>query len=71
MTENRITVIKSPIVPFIPSVEGKVTYWNQATYSVRLTNGMVVTRPEEFPDAHETQGNLPRKEVNSKECTIK
>ena len=52
---EKITVIKSPVIPFKILVDGKITYGNQVTYSVRLSNGMVVTRPEEFPNEHETQ----------------
>jgi hypothetical protein len=57
MSEEEIVVIKSPIVPTTKQTkpddaqtEEKITYENQVIYSVRLSNGMIVTGPEGFPD---------------------
>ena len=48
MPKYKITIVKSPIIPMNLQNENFVTYDNQVTYSVRLTNGMIVSRPEEF-----------------------
>ena len=50
MTQNKITIVKSPIVTMNLPYEFMVTYGNQVTYSVRLSNGMIVSRPEDFPN---------------------
>lgn len=64
MTKVKITLIKSPLVPMDFLDEGRVNYDNQVTYSVRLSNGIIVTRPEEFPKEEE-KANLP--EIAEKE----
>jgi hypothetical protein len=51
MTQNKITIVKSPIVTMNLPYEFMVTYGNQVTYSVRLSNGMIISRPEDFPNA--------------------
>jgi hypothetical protein len=50
MPKNKIIIVKSPVVPMNLPEEGMVIYGNQVTYSVRLANGMIVSRPEEFPN---------------------
>jgi hypothetical protein len=50
MAQNKITIVKSPVVPMNLPDEFMVTYGNQITYSVRLSNGMIVSRPEDFPN---------------------
>jgi hypothetical protein len=40
-------------------------YGNQVTYSVHLSNGMVVTRPEEFPNDKDEQVDLVEAEEES------
>jgi hypothetical protein len=56
MTEEQIMVVKSPIVPTFKETtnttqgEEKITYENQVVYSVLLSNGLVVTGPQGFPD---------------------
>lgn len=57
MTEEEIIVVKSPIVPSQKEAE-PITHDNQVTYSVRLANGMIVTRPEEFPNDLTEQADL-------------
>ena len=56
MSEEEIVVVKSPIVPTRKQTkpdaqaEEEINYENQVIYSVRLSNGMIVTGPEGFPD---------------------
>ena len=50
MSDSEITIVKSPIVPLNIPDGSMIIYANQVTYSVRLSNGMVVTRPDEFPN---------------------
>jgi len=63
MNENKFTIIKSPIVPMSILGEGIVIYGNQVTYSVRLANGMIVSRPEDFP-SDETDKSIIMVEPN-------
>jgi len=51
MAQNKITIVKSPLVPWNLPDEFMFTYGNHVTYSVRLSNGMIVSRPEDFPNA--------------------
>lgn len=50
MPKNKITRIKSPIAPMNLSDEDTVIYGNQVTYSIRLSNGMIVSKPDDFPN---------------------
>lgn len=50
MKENEIKVIKSPIVPSDKLDESIVISSNEFTYYVRLSSGVIVTKPEDFPD---------------------
>jgi len=50
MPKTKITIIKSPVAPMNLADESMVIYGNQVTYSVRLSNGMIVSRPEDFPN---------------------
>jgi hypothetical protein len=50
MSNDKIIVIKSPLVPKSKIDDGAITYDNQVTYTVRLANGMVVARPEDYPE---------------------
>jgi UDP-N-acetylmuramoylalanine-D-glutamate ligase len=57
MSEEEIVVVKSPIVPttkqtklYVAQAEEEISYENQVVYSVRLSNGMVITGPDGFPD---------------------
>lgn len=55
MSENEIRVIKSPIVPTPGADENIVIPENKVVYYIRLNNGMVVTKPEDFPNGPETE----------------
>jgi hypothetical protein len=55
MSENEIRVIKSPIVPTPGADENTVIPENKVVYYIRLNNGMVVTKPEDFPNGPETE----------------
>lgn len=55
MSENEIRVIKSPIVPTPGADENIVIPENKVVYCIRLNNGMVVTKPEDFPNGPETE----------------
>ena len=58
MSKTKVVVIKSPIIPFKGIDEEMTIYNNQVTYSVRLSNGMVITRPEEYPNDKDDQVDL-------------
>jgi len=49
MSKEKITVIKSPIVPMPDFGEGTIIYSDQVVYYVQLPNGILVTKPEDFP----------------------
>jgi hypothetical protein len=55
MSEKEIRVIKSPIVPTPGADENIVIPENKVVYYIRLNNGMVVTKPEDFPNGPETE----------------
>jgi hypothetical protein len=57
MSENEIRVIKSPIVPTPGADENIVIPENKVVYYIRLNNGMVVTKPEDFPNGPETEAD--------------
>ena len=48
--ESEIKVIKSPIVPLDIPDKDRVIYSNEFTYYVRLSSGIIATKPEDFPD---------------------
>jgi hypothetical protein len=50
VSENEIKVVKSPVVPLDMPDESMATFSNQFTYYVRLSTGIIVTKPEDFPD---------------------
>jgi len=58
MPESEITIVKSPVVPLDLPDDNMIIYGNQVTYSVRLPNGMIITRPEEFPGDDKEEGNM-------------
>jgi len=48
-SEVKVEVIKSPIAPVhIPDYDS-TAYANRIVYCVRLSNGLVATKPEDFP----------------------
>lgn len=52
MPKNEITVVKSPISQ-VELTDGDIgACSNELTYYVRLSNGMIATKPEDFPDDH-------------------
>ena len=54
MPRNEVTVVKSPVAPVnIP--EDAVAYGNELTYYVRLSDGIIVTRPQDFPTDEEKE----------------
>jgi hypothetical protein len=55
MSENKIRVIKSPIVPTPGADKNIVMPENKVVYYIRLNNGMAVTKPEDFPNDPETE----------------
>ena len=58
MSKQKIVVIKSPIATLKGITDGTSYYRNQITYCVRLSNGMVITSPEEFPSEDEVNNDL-------------
>jgi len=69
MSKQKIKIIKSPLVPSGFSSDDMIVYTNQITYSVRLSNGMIVSRPEEFPNGNETQDDVSKiEETPAEEC---
>ena len=48
--ENEIKVIKSPVAPLDIPEEDRVISSNEFTYYVRLSSGVIATKPEDFPD---------------------
>jgi hypothetical protein len=58
-SEVGIKVIKSPIVRTHEGDFLEYAYQDTIVYYVRLSNGVVVTRPEDFPaDKQENEGSL-------------
>lgn len=49
MPEAKIKVIKSPIAPMPDFVEDATVYSDQLIYYVHLANGIIATKPEDFP----------------------
>jgi hypothetical protein len=47
--EAKISVIKSPIVPIPDFGEETTIYSDQLIYYVHLANGIIATKPEDFP----------------------
>jgi hypothetical protein len=57
-SESGIKVIKSPIVRTQEGDFLEYAYQDTVVYYVRLSNGIVVTRPEDFPaDQRENEGS--------------
>jgi hypothetical protein len=54
MPRNEVTVVKSPVAP-VTVPEDTVAYGTELTYYVRLSDGMIVTRPEDFPTDEEKE----------------
>ncbi len=48
MSQTKVEVIKSPIPP-IPKSDSCYDRTNDIIYYVRLSNGIIVTKPEDFP----------------------
>lgn len=61
MPKSKIIILKSPLVSAGITSDSTAIYANQVTYSVRLSNGMIVSRPEEFPSDNAIEiANLPQ-----------
>lgn len=52
MSEEEVSVIKSPIVP-TPDYGEQATLYDELVYYVYLANGIVATKPEDFPSDDE------------------
>jgi hypothetical protein len=50
MPQNEIRIIKSPVVPLYAPDEERIISSNELTYYVRLSNGVIATKPEDFPN---------------------
>lgn len=48
MSEEKISVIKSPVVP-MPDFSEEPDYEDHLVYYVYLSNGLIVTKPDDFP----------------------
>jgi len=53
MPKERVKVIRSPILPGLVSCDDSMTYSNSVVYYVKLSNGLIATRPEDFPENSE------------------
>lgn len=53
MSKEKISVMKSPVVPMPDFGEETIIYSNQVVYYVQLPSGILVTKPEDFPIAEE------------------
>jgi len=54
-SEVKVVVIKSPIAPvFIPD-HGSTAYADRIVYYIKLSDGLVATRPEDFPNKSEKE----------------
>lgn len=55
MSQAKIKVIKSPTSPVrIPDYDS-VMYANKVVYFIRLSNGLIATRPDDFPKDSENK----------------
>ena len=63
MPENEITVVKSPVAPVYVPDEDRVIYSNELTYYVRLSNGMIATKPEDFPDDKKDEEEVEKEAI--------
>jgi hypothetical protein len=50
MPQDEVAVVKSPIIPVEFGDEDTMPHGNELTYYVRLPNGMIATKPEDFLD---------------------
>jgi len=62
MVQNKIKIIKSPIVSMDTKDRDWIVYGNQVTYSVRLQNGMVVSSPDAYPNEINEEKSCSEKE---------
>jgi hypothetical protein len=49
MSQPNVQVVNAPIPP-IKCPNGCTDRGNAVIYNIKLSNGMIVTRPEDFPD---------------------
>jgi len=49
MSKEKIHIIKSPIVPMPDFGDDIVIYNDRVVYYVHLPNGIIATKPEDFP----------------------
>ena len=55
MSQAKIKVIKSPISPVHTPDYDSVIYANKVVYFIRLSNGLIATRPDDFPKDSENK----------------
>ena len=64
MPSNEVTVIKGPIVPRGKEIDFlEYAYQGNIIYYVRLTDGLIVTKPDDYPKKVEVEksDNIPQK----------
>jgi len=54
MSNDKITVIKSPMVP-TSTFDDSADYINRVAYYIRLSNGLIVSGPDDFPNENEIE----------------
>ena len=68
-SESGIKVTKSPIVPTQEGDFLEYAYQDTIIYYVRLSNGVVITRPEDFPTDKEENEDSLASEVENRNQT--
>jgi hypothetical protein len=68
-SENGVKIIKSPIVQTQEGGFLEHAYQDTIIYYVRLSNGIVITRPEDFPTNKEENEGSSASEVENQDQT--
>lgn len=70
-TSDKITVVKKPIVRAVEGDSSEYSFQDRIIYYVRLSNGMVITNPSDFPNDLEKDDErllVKREQANSEAC---